>query len=164
MVWFLLFIVVHVTLVFTTGLVRNLNHIYAGRDDHSWVGFWLFAASMVVIVVAWVAATPVTWRHPRLVQRVGYALVGPVQRLFEHLDSAPGQYTERDTSPYFWHNGKYPDSERYKTLFDSNFADYRLRVHGLVENPVELSLAQLRRTGPNAWAVRRVPRHRRTRR
>jgi methionine sulfoxide reductase catalytic subunit len=144
MVWFLLFIVVHVTLVFTTGLLRNLNHMYAGRDDHSWAGFWIFAASMVVVVVGWVAATPVTLRHPRLVQRVGYALIGPVQRLFEHLDSAPGQYTERDISPYFWHNGHYPDSDEYRALFHSNFAGYRLRVHGLVENPVELSLAQLR--------------------
>ena len=31
--WFLLFILIHVTLVFTTGLLRNLNHIYAGRND-----------------------------------------------------------------------------------------------------------------------------------
>ena len=31
MVWFLFFIVVHVTLVFTTGLLRNLNHMYAAR-------------------------------------------------------------------------------------------------------------------------------------
>ena len=32
LVWFLLFIVIHVTLVFTTGLLRNLNHIYAGAQ------------------------------------------------------------------------------------------------------------------------------------
>jgi sulfoxide reductase catalytic subunit YedY len=144
MVWFLLFIVVHVTLVLTTGALRNLNHIYAGRDDHSWVGFWLFAASMVVIIVAWVAATPVTLRYPRVIQRIGYALIGPAQRLFEHIDSAPGEYTEKDISPYFWHNGKFPVSDGYKALYDSGFAGYRLRVHGLVENPVELSLAELR--------------------
>ena len=49
--WFLVFIVIHVTLVFTTGLLVNLNHIYAGRNDHSWIGFWLFAASMVIVVI-----------------------------------------------------------------------------------------------------------------
>jgi Prokaryotic cytochrome b561 len=43
LVSFLLFIVVHVSLVFTTGLMRNLNHIYAGRNDHSLVSFWIFA-------------------------------------------------------------------------------------------------------------------------
>jgi len=36
MVWFLGFIVIHVALVFTTGLLRNLNHMYAGRDEDSW--------------------------------------------------------------------------------------------------------------------------------
>jgi hypothetical protein len=144
MVWFLLIIVVHVTLVLTTGALRNLNHMYAGRDDETWVGFWIFAASMVVIIVGWVLATPLTIRYPRVVQRVGSALIGPAQRLFEHIDSKPGQYTEKDISPYLWHNGQYPDSEEYKALFDGNFADYRLRINGLVENPVELDLVQLR--------------------
>jgi methionine sulfoxide reductase catalytic subunit len=144
LVWFLVFIVMHVTFVFTTGLLANLNHVYAGRDGQGWLGFWLLAGSMVVVTAGWVAATPFTLRHPRVVQRAGQAIVGPVQHLFEHVDPKPGQYTEKDISPYFWHNGQYPDSDEYKALFDSNFADYRLRIHGLVENPVELDLTQLR--------------------
>lgn len=143
-VWFLVFIVIHVTLVFTTGLLNNLNHMYALRDDSSWIGFAVFSATMVVCIVAWVAATPFTLRHPRVVQRVGFALVGPAQRLFEHVDSSPGEYTENDISPYFWHNGKYPDSDEYQRLFDGGFADYRLHVGGLVEHPVDLSLDELR--------------------
>ncbi len=142
--WFLLFIVMHVTFVFTTGLLRNLNHIYAGRNDGGWLGFGVFAASMVVVIVGWVAATPLTLRQPRMVQRVGFALVGPAQRLFEHLDATAGQYTEADISPYFWHNGQYPDSAEYTALLDGNFAGYRLRVEGLVDNPVDLDLAALR--------------------
>ena len=144
LVWFLVFIVIHVTFVFTTGLLVNLNHVYAGRTDGSWVGFWLFAASMVVVVVGWVAATPFTIRHPRVVQRVGQAIVGPLQHLFEHIDPKPGQYTEADISPYFWHNGQYPDSDEYKALFDGNFADYRLRINGLVDNPIDLDMTELR--------------------
>jgi methionine sulfoxide reductase catalytic subunit len=144
LVWFLVFIVGHTFFVFTTDLLRNLNHIYVGQDTHSWVAFWLFAASMVVVVVGWVAATPVTLRHPRVVQRVGFALIGPFQRLFEHLDATPGEYTEKDISPYFWHNGKYPDSTEYKALADGGFRDYRLSIHGLVQQPVDLDLAQLR--------------------
>ncbi len=144
LVWFLFFITVHVALVFTTGLLHNLNHVYASRIDSSWAGFWVFAASMVVVVVGWVAATPFTFRHPRVVQRVGFALVGPAQRLFEHLDAAPGQYAEADISPYFWHNGAYPTSEQYLALQAGAFVDYRLRINGLVDNPVELDLSQLR--------------------
>ncbi|MGH3575637.1 MAG: hypothetical protein ACRDUW_28100, partial [Pseudonocardiaceae bacterium] len=149
LVWFLLFIVIHVTLAFTTGLLRNLNHIDAGRNDGSWVGFGVFAASMVVVIVGWVAATPFTLRHPRVVQQVGFALIGPAQRLFEHLDSTPGEYTDKDISPYFWHNGQYPDSPEYQALLQGNFADYRLQINGLVDNPVDLDLAQLRALAPH---------------
>ncbi len=144
LVWFLVFIVMHVALVFMTGLLPNLNHMFAARAGHGWLGLWVFLASMVIVVAGWAAATPFTLRHPRVVQRVGFALVGPVQRLFEHLDSTPGEYSEKDISPYFWHNGQYPDSEQYRALFDANFANYRLRISGLVDNPVELNLAQLR--------------------
>jgi DMSO/TMAO reductase YedYZ molybdopterin-dependent catalytic subunit len=143
--WFLFFIVVHVSLVFTTGLLVNLNHIGPGRDDNNWLGFWVFIGWMTVVVVGWVAATPFTLRHPRVVQRVGYALIGPVQRWFEHVDVSPGQYSEKDISPYFWHNGRYPDTAEYRALEAGDFADYRLHVGGLVANPVELSLADLRR-------------------
>lgn len=144
LLWFLLFILIHVTLVFSTGLLPNLNHIYAARDDHSWLGFGLFCASLAVWTLAWVAATPVTLRHPRLVQRIGYALIGPVQRLFEHVDATPGQYDKDDISPYFWHNGAFPTTPEYRRLFDEGFADWRLRTGGLVDHPVELSLPDLR--------------------
>jgi DMSO/TMAO reductase YedYZ molybdopterin-dependent catalytic subunit/thiosulfate reductase cytochrome b subunit len=143
--WFLAFTVLHVTLVFTTGLLSNLNHIYAGRDDSSWVGFAVFCVLTALLVVAWVAATPVTLRHPRAVQRVGFALIGPVQRLFEHVDVHPGEYREDDISPYFWHNGAYPTNDHYQQLRDGGFVDWRLKVHGLVEHPVELSQDDLRR-------------------
>jgi len=144
LIWFLLFIVLHVTFVATTGLLRNLNHIYGGTNGNGWAGFVLFSLSMVVLTVGWVAATPFTMRHPRVVQQVGYALVGPAQRLFEHLDAKPGEYSEADISPYFWHNGQYPDSPDYLALQADGFVDYRLRINGLVENPVELTLKQLR--------------------
>ena len=142
--WFVLFVVVHVALVVTTGALRNLNHMYAAQDAESWTGFCVFFASMVIVIVAWIAATPLTYRHPRVVQKVGFALVGPAQRLFEHIDSNPGQYTDKDISPYFWHNGKYPDTAGYKQLQAGNFDHYKVVINGLVENPVELSLDQLR--------------------
>jgi len=58
MIYFVGFVIVHVFLVLATGAQRNLNHMYAGRDDDSWLGFVFFAASLVVIAVAWVLAKP----------------------------------------------------------------------------------------------------------
>ena len=62
MLFFVLFIIVHVTLVLATGALRNLNHMYAARDDVSWVGFWIFAASLAVMVAAWFLARPLFLR------------------------------------------------------------------------------------------------------
>lgn len=73
MLYFVVFIVVHVTLVFATGALRNLNHMYAGNDGLGWAGFWIFAASMAVIVAAWVAARPV--------------VIVPIARLFGKVKS-----------------------------------------------------------------------------
>jgi methionine sulfoxide reductase catalytic subunit len=67
MVWFLVFIWLHVTLVLTTGARANLNHMFAARNDDSWVGFLMFAAAMLVVIIAWAAATPFTLRHPTVV-------------------------------------------------------------------------------------------------
>ncbi|MEI2638518.1 MAG: molybdopterin-dependent oxidoreductase [Microthrixaceae bacterium] len=143
MCWFLFFIVSHVTMVFTTGLVVNLNHMFAARDTKSWVGMAIFLIAMTAVTAAWFAASPFTLRHPRVVQRVGFALIGPFQRLFEHLDSSPGEYSDKDLSPYFWHNGRVPDSVEYQLLQREGFEDYRLVVDGLVESPVGLGLADL---------------------
>lgn len=62
MLYFVLFIIVHVTLVFATGALRNLNHMYASNDGDGWLGFWIFAASIVVTAVAWVLARPMFLR------------------------------------------------------------------------------------------------------
>ncbi|MFE1665261.1 cytochrome b/b6 domain-containing protein [Microbacterium sp. P02] len=58
MLYFVLFIFVHVVLVFATGALRNLNHMYAASDEVNWTGFWIFAASMLVLAAGWVAARP----------------------------------------------------------------------------------------------------------
>jgi thiosulfate reductase cytochrome b subunit len=60
MFWFIGFTIVHVTLVLTTGAVRNLNHMYAGRDDDGWLGFAFFGASLVLMAVCWFFFRPAT--------------------------------------------------------------------------------------------------------
>jgi thiosulfate reductase cytochrome b subunit len=73
MVYFVAFVVVHVTLVLTTGVLRNLNHMYAASDDTGWAGFAIFAGSVVVMIVAWIAARPVLLRPVA-------ALIGKISR------------------------------------------------------------------------------------
>lgn len=68
MICFVVFLIVHVTLVFATGALRNLNHMYGGSDDANWIGFGIFAASAVVIVAVLIAARPL--------------VLAPIARLF----------------------------------------------------------------------------------
>ncbi|AMB39325.1 MULTISPECIES: cytochrome b/b6 domain-containing protein [Paenarthrobacter] len=63
MIYFVAFVIVHVTLVLATGALRNLNHMYASTDDaNSWWGFAVFAASIVVTAAAWFLARPLFLR------------------------------------------------------------------------------------------------------
>ncbi|MBZ8176505.1 cytochrome b/b6 domain-containing protein [Corynebacterium sp. 3HC-13] len=66
MVYFVIFVIIHVVLVFITGGLRNLNHMYAAQGDsdpavyaHNWWGFVFFAISLVVIGGAMAAMRPV---------------------------------------------------------------------------------------------------------
>ena len=62
MLYFVGFIVMHVALVLTTGALHNLNHMYAANDGVGWTGFWIFAASLAVMVAAWFLARPLFLR------------------------------------------------------------------------------------------------------
>lgn len=58
MLGFVGFILVHVFLVFTTGALRNLNHMFTGTDNVDWFGFALFVGALALTAAAWIAARP----------------------------------------------------------------------------------------------------------
>ncbi|MFC5129144.1 cytochrome b/b6 domain-containing protein [Paeniglutamicibacter kerguelensis] len=62
MLYFVAFTIVHVALVFATGALRNLNHMYAANDSENWTGLIIFAVSIVVVVGFWFLAQPVFLR------------------------------------------------------------------------------------------------------
>lgn len=67
------------------------------------------------------------------------------QRLLLDRQSLAPEYSVADLSPVFRANGtQAPDSEEYNRLLENDFADWRLQVDGLVQQPLSLSLAQLK--------------------
>jgi DMSO/TMAO reductase YedYZ molybdopterin-dependent catalytic subunit len=55
------------------------------------------------------------------------------------------EFTEADISPVFKANGSVnPKTPEYLALLANQFADYRLKIYGLVSKPMSLSLDQLR--------------------
>jgi len=73
------FTVVHVVLVLATGAIRNLNHLYALRDDTSWAGAAVFAASLVAMAAVALVLRPPLVR--RAAARTGTVTERPARRL-----------------------------------------------------------------------------------
>jgi DMSO/TMAO reductase YedYZ molybdopterin-dependent catalytic subunit len=144
---FAIFLVGHVTMVAITGLVRNMNHIVVGTDDTSLTGVYLGLVGVGVIVAVNALANGLAWRQPRLVQHVAKAIVTPVMSFLLNRAAPVVEFGRADISPFFWVNGKMPTCDEWKTLAADDFTGYRLKVYGLVENPVELSLDDLRALG-----------------
>ncbi len=141
--WFLLFILIHVTLVLITGMRVNLNMMFAGVHDGSWSGLAIFVPAMALVAVAWWLASPFTLRHARLVQRLGELMMWPFNALTEWWD--PNSHlAEKDISPYFWPNGTMPNSTEFDALVAGGFAGFVLRVGGLVETPRMFTYAELK--------------------
>lgn len=144
---FVVFIVMHVTLVAMTGFVRNMNHIVLGTDGSSPVGVIVGLSAIGVVVVLNGLANWTAWRHPRAVQHASKAIVSPVMKALLDQSTPSAEFRREDVSPYFWVNGNMPASEEWKTLAADGFVNYRLHVRGLVENPLNLSLADLQELG-----------------
>ena len=142
LVWMSIFIVIHTLMVFVTGFVDNVNHITLGTDTNSYLGVALYGAWMAVVVAFWLAASPLTIKYPRTIQNIGKAMVGWLKNLLER--SAPrATYSKDDITDYFWPNGTLPVTDEYRRLQAGNWSDYVLRVDGLVENPLEITYAEL---------------------
>ncbi|MBE2237313.1 MAG: molybdopterin-dependent oxidoreductase [Caldilineaceae bacterium] len=144
LLYFVAFLVMHVTLVFITGARVNLNHITSGANTDSWQGVWLFLLGIAIVVGLWIAATPFTLRYPRVVQETGRFLVGWIKGGMEQWNPR-AEYSEADIAPYLWINGALPDKAEYARLKSDGFRNFKLKIGGLVENPVEISLDELKR-------------------
>ncbi len=59
MIYFVAFTVVHVVLVFSTGALRNLNHMFTARDATDWWGVAVFALALLVTIAAVMSARAV---------------------------------------------------------------------------------------------------------
>jgi sulfoxide reductase catalytic subunit YedY len=147
LVGFACFIVVHVTLVALTGFQRNMNHIVLGTDDFGATGMVLGFIGIAVVILSWVVAHYISWFFPRGLQHARKAITQPVMLITLDTLLPREHYTAKDISPHFWPNGKIPVREDWKHLAENNFKNFRLKVGGLVENPVELSLDDLQVLG-----------------
>jgi hypothetical protein len=97
-----------------TGFVRNMNHIVMGTDDQNPAGMCFGFVGIGVVVLSWVAAHYISWRHPRGVQHALKSVTYPMRLLTLNRLLPEQKYTEEEISSYFWPNGKMPVREDWK--------------------------------------------------
>jgi DMSO/TMAO reductase YedYZ molybdopterin-dependent catalytic subunit len=82
-------------------------------------------------------------------------LTRAVQRLLLGRHALAPEYSASDISTAFRANGTIdPGTDEYNRHVETGFADWRLTVGGLVENPLELSLGDLRRIASRTQITR----------
>ena len=148
MIGYCIFIIIHVALVAATGLVRNMNHIVKGTDDaNSYTGLYIGIAIIAAIIGFCFFAHWLSWNKQRVLQYLQAKVNGTLWRITVNRFKPEVYFQKKDISPYFWLNGKMPDSVAWKKFADNNFAAYKLKIGGLADNPVELSLEELKNIG-----------------
>ncbi|HET7559372.1 MAG TPA: molybdopterin-dependent oxidoreductase, partial [Limnochordia bacterium] len=150
LVAFMLFTVVHVTMVVAHGLGSELAKIVLGvahdpTAAQQRTALWLGLLGFAVVVAVHVWATRVSLNAPRRVQRAIQRLVDPLRhRLFHHLRSVQHYRSDQVTTSYVRPNGYPPQNPEYRALLGRDFAGWHFEVGGLVEKPLKLTLAELK--------------------
>jgi methionine sulfoxide reductase catalytic subunit len=103
----------------------------------------LFALYFVAVVIINVWITGISLKKPRKIQNALDIFIVPAKYTLFRKAISKQQFRRSDVSPYFRINGYPPETKEYQDLVNDNFASWKLKVYGLVETPMELSLADL---------------------
>ncbi|HET6673689.1 MAG TPA: molybdopterin-dependent oxidoreductase [Nitrospiraceae bacterium] len=139
------YIIVHVTLVLVVHFFNNIGNMVFG-DPHFYpeIAAAIAALGLVGVLVFHIVATRWTLGHQRTFQVMGDRILEPVLRfLFGRLRSRQ-RYAVSAITPHFRVNGYPPVSSEYRDLADRGFDGWALKICGLVECPLSLSLDDLR--------------------
>lgn len=142
---FSIFIVIHVTLVALVYFYRNIKLITFGTTDVNLAAaLTVFLAALLFLLIFNVVITYFTLNHRVRMRKILVSILHPViHSIFGRL--APRKtYRKQDISKFFRVNGYPPETDEFYKLRDNGYKDWRLRVGGLVEHELSLSLDDLR--------------------
>ncbi|MCC8426610.1 molybdopterin-dependent oxidoreductase [Mucilaginibacter sp. UR6-11] len=125
-----------------------MNHITVGTDstaDRS--GLYIGLGVILFTVAFGFLAHWISWQRPRSLQQAEAKINGTLWLNTINKLRPKVYYQQKDISPYFWVNGKMPESAEWRNLAANHFKDFKLQVGGLVENSVQLSLEDLKKMG-----------------
>ncbi len=146
MVLFSVFIIGHVLMVALVYFYRNVQIITFG---HTGVNFaaalTVFMAGLLAVLIFHIIVTYFTVNHRVRTRQVLVGILNPVIHTVFGWMAPRKSYKEKDISEFFRVNGLPPDSKEFFELRDNGFKDWRLKVTGLVENELSISLDELKK-------------------
>jgi DMSO/TMAO reductase YedYZ molybdopterin-dependent catalytic subunit len=141
-----LFVIVHTAMVVAHGLANELGRVTLASDHANPAAALIVGGiGLAAIIAVNVVATVVGRSNPRQAQVVLGRMVDRLQAAVSYRLESHQRYHKRDITSYFWTNGYPPAGPLYQTLAAHDFQDWRLRVQGLVDKELELSLGDLHR-------------------
>jgi sulfoxide reductase catalytic subunit YedY len=142
---FVLFIIVHLTMVTVERFPENMGNIVLGKGTGTSFGIalGLFALLVISVVIVHIWVTGTSLQKPRRVQNALDIVIMPAKWILFRKAVSKQHLTRSKISPFFRVNGYPPETKEFKDLLEKSFTDWKLKIYGLVENPLELSLADL---------------------
>ena len=146
MILFSLFILTHITITMGLHFTESVKLFVSGDLNAKFETSLMLFASIIILLVAFnIWANIFTFGNQVKIRKILTAFYTPVVRfLFGWMDSRQ-RYTKKDISPFHRVNGYPPKTEEYEKLQKEHFKDWKLKVEGMVENPLELSLEDIKK-------------------
>lgn len=145
MVLFSLFILVHVTMAMGFHFYDSVKRITLGNTGVDFgLALTIFIMALILLVAFNIWVSYFTLGDQARLRKILTSFYVPVVRFFFGWMKSDQHYTKKDISPFFRVNGYPPTSEEYKALQANGFKDWKLKVHGLVEQPLEMSLDDIK--------------------
>ncbi len=145
MVLFSLFILVHITMSIGLHFYDSIKRVTLGSTEVDFaLALTIFLMVLILLVAFNVWVSFFTLGDQARAQRILTKLYTPVVRLLFGRMKSNQHYTKKDISPFFRVNGYPPKSEEYEKLKANNFKDWKLKVYGKVDKPLEMSLQDIK--------------------
>lgn len=145
MLAFSLFILIHLTITLGLHFYSSVGQFVSGNAGMNVAkAFTVFIILISLIVIFNIWATLFSLRNPIRIRAILIRFYAPIVRALFGSFKSRQYYSRADVSKFFRVNGYPPKTEEYLKLREGHFADYRLKVHGMVENPVELTLDDIK--------------------
>jgi methionine sulfoxide reductase catalytic subunit len=143
MIAFVLFIIIHLTMVISERFSENMGNIFLGHTTSFGVAAGLFTLIVLFVIIIHIWVTGISLQKPRDIQNILDMVLVPTKWLLFRNAVSKQRFPKSKVSSFFRVNGYPPDTSEYNELLKNKFDIYKLKIYGLVQRQLELSLAEI---------------------